>query len=62
MTGTKKKVQISEENGLVEREVEGLVMERKWNMVEGKKGKKIGKQGCHLQGGGGGREFNHQKY
>ena len=33
-------------------------MERKWSFVEGKKGKKIGKQRRHLQG----EKFNHQKH
>ena len=34
---------------LVEREKESLVMERKWSLVEENKGKKIGKQRCHLR-------------
>ena len=42
---------------LVEREKESLMIKRKWSLVEGKKGKKIGKQGHHLQW----EEVNHQK-
>ena len=37
---------------LVERERESLVMERKWNLVEEKKGKKIGKQNVTCWGRG----------
>ena len=57
MLRKKKCSAVGELASLVEREKENLVTERKWSLVEVKKGKTIGKQGRHLRG----KAFNHQK-